>query len=269
MTKEISLSLLLKVLKSAWWLMVIAAVIIGTAVAAFTELAIPKKYQSTVEFYVLNTSTTSEYITTSLLQSAEYLSKDYIQIIKGDQVIDAIINNLSEVGYDTSKISPSQIRGMISSSIATTSSTFSVTVTSTNADVSYAVANAITEESPDIIRSMTRTEYRTNLYTYTDFNGDGFQSVDEFDKIDLQDLECIKPTRLPKKATSHSSPDVASYTVIAAFFAALVTYAIVLIRKLTDTTIRSESAVKSLVDSSVIVIGTIPYWHTHSNEKKG
>ncbi len=263
MTKEISLSLLLKVLKNAWWKMLVIAVAVAAAVAAFTEFVIPKKYESSVEFYVLNTSTTSEYISTSMLASAEYLSNDYIKIINSDQVVNIIIQKLADAGYDTANITPKKIRSYLSSSIATGSSTFSLTVTTTNKDVSYIIAKAIRDEAPAVMREVTRPSYASNYYKRV-VGPDGNVT---FEKIDVSDLECVIPVREPQVAKSHSSPNVVTYTLIAAFLAACAVYALCLLRRVSDTIIRSESNIKEFIDPSITIIGTIPYWSTHANEK--
>ena len=90
MTKEISLSFLINVLKSAWWKILIITVAVAIAVAAFTQFMIPKKYESTVQFYIINTSTTAEYTQTALLAANEYLANDYITIIKSDKMMEMI-----------------------------------------------------------------------------------------------------------------------------------------------------------------------------------
>ena len=220
MTKEISLSLLLKVLKSAWWKILIVTVVIALAVAAFTEFVIPKKYQSSIEFYILNTSTTSEYMTTSLLASAEYLASDYIKIINSDQVVGIIIDKLEAEGYQG--VTPKKIRSMISSTKASDASTFTITVTSTNADVAYVMANAIKDEAPEIIRSITRPSYSSNYYQKVK---DPATGEEIFEKIDESDLECVVPVRAPQLAATHSSPNVVTYTLLAALLAAFATYA--------------------------------------------
>jgi capsular polysaccharide biosynthesis protein len=257
MTKEISFSFLLKVLKSAWWKILIFTVIIAVAVAAFTEFLIPKKYESSVEFYILNTSTTSEYITTSLLESAEYLASDYVTIIDSDQMISVIATKLEAAGYKN--VSHQSIRSMLSAATTTASSSFTVTATSTDRNVAYIVARAIQDDAPHIIRSITRPSYSTNLYQKIVDNKTGQV---EYEKIDESDLECVVPVRAPQIARTHSSPSLLIYTFLAAVVAALLSYVFFLLVKLSDTTIRSESAIKEMIDYPVTIIGSIPYWHT-------
>ena len=203
MTKEISFSFLLKVLKAAWWKILIFTVLIAVAVAAFTEFFIPKKYESSVEFYILNTSTTSEYITTSLLESAEYLASDYVTIIDSDQMMSAILAKLEAAGYD--KMTAKSVRAMLSAATTTTSSSFTITATSTDRNVAYIVARAIQDDAPRIIRSITRPSYSTNLYQRIVDNKTGEVA---YEKIDESDLECVVPVRAPQIARTHSAPSL-------------------------------------------------------------
>ena len=263
MTKEISFSFLLKVLKSAWWKILIFTVIVAVAVAAFTEFIIPKKYESSVEFYILNTSTTSEYITTSLLESAEYLASDYVTIIDSDQMISVIATKLEAAGYKN--VSHQSIRSMLSAATATASSSFTVTATSTDRNVAYIVARAIQDDAPYIIKSITRPSYSSNLYKGIIDSSTG--KVVDYEKIDESDLECVVPVRAPQIARTHSSPSLLIYTFLAAVAAALLSYVFFLLVKLSDTTIRSESAIKEMINYPVTVIGSIPYWHVAAKSK--
>jgi capsular polysaccharide biosynthesis protein len=95
MTNEISISLLLKVLKSAWWKILIFTVVIALIAAAVTSFVIPKKYSSSVTFYVNNTSSDYEYTTASLLEAAQLLANGYIEIIKSDVMLEKINNSKS------------------------------------------------------------------------------------------------------------------------------------------------------------------------------
>lgn len=256
MTKEISFSFLLKVLKSAWWKMLIFTVAVAAAVAAFTEFFVPKKYQSSVEFYILNTSTTSEYVTSSLLESATYLASDYVKILNSDRMITTIITDLNGAGY--TNVSATAVRNMLSSAASTDSSTFYVIATSTDRDLAYTIARSIQDHAPQILREVTRPTYTSNLY----------QKIgDEFAKLDESDLECVVPVRSPQVAKTHSSPSIVVNTMLAAMLALLVSYVFFLMRKLSDTTIRSESSFRDAVGSSVTIIGTIPYWHANATDK--
>lgn len=268
MTKEINLKVLLKVLKTAWWKILIFTVVVAIAVGAVLQFLVPKKYASSVEFYVLNTSTTSEYTTTALLSAAEYLSNDYIKIINSDKMIETIQEYIKDPNRGYTDISDATIRGMISSDTSSESSTFTITVTATeDKALAMYISEAITKYAPEIIKDITRPSYSSNLYkqVITKDEATGEQKID-YAKIDEADLECVKVIRSPQLATTHVSPNVVTYTAIAALLAAVVTYVFFLILKLADTTIRSEENTKELVDETII--GDIPNWTLNNDTNK-
>lgn len=263
MSKEINLALLFKVLKNAWWKILIFTAVVAIIVAAVSEFVIPKKYSSSSEFYVLNTSTTSEYTTTALISAAEYLANDYIEIIHSDKMIATILADIADKGYTT--VSPKAIRSMISSSTSAESSTFSITVTSTDKDLAFYICDSIKENSPKIIKDITRPSYTSNYYkmvTKTDDNG---EKIVDYEKISEDDLECVKVIRSPEVAKSHVAPNVSLYTLVFAFLAACVAYAFFLVREMTDTVIRNEENAKDLINETVI--GDIPNWTANNSAR--
>ncbi len=268
MTKEISLSFLLKVLKSAWWKILIITVVVALAVAAFTEFVIPKKYQSSVEFYILNASIGSEYTNTSLLSSAEYLANDYIRIINSDQVIGVVQERLKANGVEKS---PGEIRSMLSSSISQSTSTFTITVTSKddNGNLANYIASVIEKEAPDIMREITKPIYRSNYYKQVVGKDNNGNTVYNYEPLEKTDLECVIPLRSATNPNGvHSSPSLVTYTLLGALLAAFVSYILFLILKMSDTTVRSESNIKELIDPSVTIIGSIPHWSVSDAVKK-
>ena len=273
MTKEINIALLWKVFKSAWWKMLIITVAVAISVAAFTYFLVPKKYAASTEFYVLNTSTTSEYTTTALLSAAEYLANDYIQIIKSDIMINKVLERcqnseeLKALGYTADSFkSQSAIRSMISSSTSKESSTFSITITHTDPQLAHYVCKFIKEEAPAIIKEISRPSYKSSIYVYTgDVNNNGIRDGEEFQTISEEDLECVKTLRAPNVA-SLVSPNVLSSTLIAAMLAAVISYAIFLIIKISDTVIRTIDNAEEMVNQTVI--GDIPTWSTENKNVK-
>ena len=273
MTKEINISLLFKVLKSVWWKILIITAAVAIAVAAFTAIAIDKKYAASTKFYVINTSSTSEYTTTALLSASEYLANDYIEIIKGDEMMTMVQKKLesnqqlAEAGYTS--FSPANIRGMISASTSSDSSTFTITATHTDYDVAYAVCKALeSPEALEIIKDSVRPDYSSNMYQFKD-NNDSIQNWEDFTPISKSDLECLKVLRSPADPSTNPSPvspDVVSYTLLASIITAVIAYVIFLIIKLSDTVIRGEESAKELVNETVI--GDIPTWSNASAADK-
>ncbi|MBQ9112818.1 MAG: hypothetical protein IJY08_04480 [Clostridia bacterium] len=257
MTNEISLVFLFKILKSSWWKILIITLVVMLLVAAVTEFAIDKQYSSSTEFYIINSSVTSEYTTSALLSAVEYLANDYIEIILGDRMIDQIIQDLTAKGY--TGCTPSNVRAMISAKTSAESSIFQITVTHTDKNVAYYVSESIKENAPKIIREISRPSYVSNMYRKETVKNENGETVDKYVLITEADLECVTVIRSPELARTHVSPSLLKNTFIGGVLAACLAYAIFLIRKLFDTTIRSEESAKELVEHPII--GDIPTWN--------
>lgn len=257
MTNEISLVLLFKVLKSSWWKILIITLAVVLVVAAVTEIAIDKKYSSSTEFYILNASATSEYTTSALLSAVEYLANDYIDIILGDRMVDQIIKDLTEKGC--TGCTPQNIRKMISASTSAGSSIFNITVTHTDRNVAYYVSESIKNNAPDIIREISRPSYISNMYRKEITYDEHGNAVEKYVQITAADLECVVVIRSPELAITHVSPNIIFNTLVGGVLAAGLSYIIFLIRKIFDTTIRSEETAKELFDHPVV--GNVPAWN--------
>ena len=187
MTNEISLVFLFKILKSSWWKILIITLVVMLLVAAVTEFAIDKQYSSSTEFYIINSSVTSEYTTSALLSAVEYLANDYIEIILGDRMIDQIIQDLTAKGY--TGCTPSNVRAMISPKTSAESSIFQITVTHTDKNVAYYVSESIKENAPKIIREISRPSYVSNMYRKETVKNENGETVDKYVLITEADLE--------------------------------------------------------------------------------
>ena len=261
--KEISFSFLFSVLKAAWWKIVIIAMAAAIVCIAFTQFVVPKKYESTIQFYIINTNTTAEYTQTALLSANKYLANDYIAIIKGDKMVNKLIGELYKGGFGV--FTYSQVRGMIDSSTSSTSSTFEITVRTWDKDVSYCVAETIKREAPEIIREITRPSYTSKYYVKVE-DVDGYPV---FEKLDETDLECVAVVRDPKLAATHVSTHVVAYTFIVTVLAACIAYSLFFALKFFDTTIRGEKTVRELVNPEITIVGVIPYWsHSDNTDTK-
>ncbi len=263
MAKEIDLSLLFKVLKKTWWKILIVTVSVILIAAAAFEFAVPKKYASTSSFYILNTSVTSEYTTTSLLSAAEYLANDYIEIIRSDKMIDIILADIAEKGYTT--VSPSSIRSMISASTSGETSLFSITVTSADRELAFYICDSIKSNAPQVIKETTRPSYSSNLYKKTTQKDIEGNEKEVYIEISEADLECIKVMRSPEIARSHVYPNVPAYSAVTGVLAAFAAYIYFLIRRVNDTVIRNENDITELVNETVI--GDIPTWSVNGPVK--
>lgn len=252
MSNEINLGYLLKILKSSWWKIVVFTVAISLVVALFTIFMIPKKYNSQIEFYILNTNTEAGYTTSTLLSASDYLANDYISIIQSDHMLEAISEKLlNDHGVEYSS---EEIRGMISSETKTTTSIFSITVENGDPYHAYWIAGYIAEMASPVITEFSKP----SEFTYTASNGEVFV-------VTVDHVDPVKVLRVPTLNESEVSPSVVSNTFLTAIITAVIAYIVYLLIDILDSTIRTEETVKEKVSRPLI--GTIPEWKIHSTKK--
>ena len=158
--KEVNISFLFHVFKKCWWKILIVAVVVMLLAACFTNLVIPKKYSSSVKFYVVNVNTSVDYTQATYLMAAEYLINDYIEIINGDRLLTLISDSLKDKGY--ANVTPNALRGMISSSSKSETSAFTITVTHTDKNLAYYVADLIAKEAPAVVTQTAKPVDQSN-----------------------------------------------------------------------------------------------------------
>ncbi len=277
MTNEINLSILLRTFKRCWWKVVILALVAMLCMAAFTVFFIPKKYSSTMEVYIINANANVDYTTSSLLDAAETLANDYVSIIKGDAMLDKLIEGLAEEGYIG--ITHKMLRSMIRASSPEQSSIFELSVVDTDPGRAYAVAKQIALLAPDHVTDVAKSDsndrsYMTNtIYDAIDYFNDKRHNnnsdieeneirayLEQFD-LGLNQQDCIAINVQPKAPTSHDSPSLVMNTLVAGIAAALVSYVIFLVFAISRSVITTEEDIKAAFDYPVI--GAIPHWSSH------
>ncbi|MBO5415438.1 MAG: hypothetical protein J6A83_02260 [Clostridia bacterium] len=240
MNKEISILTLWKVLKNSWKVIVIITLIVMLIAGLYTNYGIKKKYSSSVTFYVINTSSNSEYTTSALLQAIEQLSNDYIELILSDVIIEPLVEDLNEEhGWD---YTPGQIRNMISASIISDTSMFKIRVTNTDKEHAYIIAQYINDNAPEKVKDVVKP-------WLSDVDTDKKDSV----------VECITAINHPQLATSYDSPNLSKNVLIAGIASALLVYVIFLLKSFFNTVVKTEDDIKPITDKYPL-IGRIPTW---------
>lgn len=272
--KEISLNVLFKILKSNLWRILIFTLIVMIAVASFTHFFIPKKYSSSVKFYVVNMNSDYDYTSSSVVSAAEYLINDYIAIIKSDYMLDKIADALEKDGIKG--ISPAMLNSMIVGSSATETSVFTISVSSTNKGLAYKVAKIIANIAPETVTEIAKSAVITSDRMASTFAYVAQQlslNTSDGSKVTAEDIknvlvasglgvgeqnDCITPISTPVEDTSHDSPNLPLLTLLGGMLAAIAAYIFFAVRVLTNQHITTEEDVKKLLKRPVIA--TIPHW---------
>ena len=249
MNNEITLEHLWKVFKSAWWKIVIFAILAAVIGAGITIVA-PDKYASSTSFYINNASTTSEYTSSSILAATEYLANDYVEIILGDAMVSEMLQMINNKDYskiEESEISADDIRDMISSKTSSRTSIFSIVVTCSSAEMAQDICTYIELNAPANIKKVARPATEVNIY---------YKDGDHYFPYENQ-LECVSVVRSASKP-SNVSAGIFTGAFIGGAIGAILTYAYFFLRKFFDTTIRSARDVKELVKKPILA--DIPDW---------
>ena len=234
MEYEIDLSVLLSVLKKCWVWLLLIALLAGAVFGVWSETFLEDRYSSSVTFYVVNFQEGVEYSQSAVITASQYLVKDYMELIKSDNVLNAISLELYEVHgleYTTDRLS-----SMISTQANSTTSLFDVTVVCNDRLLAKQIADAVAAVVPTEIDSITQ---KTN-------------SVD--------------PVVHPKLPVSRIFPRVQLIAFIAAFLAAVLSYLLFLRKNLLSSKIYTEEDIAKVYDGPVI--GVIPRFDNEKGEKR-
>lgn len=278
MMKELNFSFLLTVFKKHWWKIVAITLLVMILAACITQFFIPKKYSSSVKFYVVNVNTDLDYTSATYLAAAEYLVNDYVEIMQGDTLLGEICEVLNAEGYTS--ITPSKLRSMIKSASKVETSVFTVTVSHTDKKLAYRTAQLIEELAPSIVTDIVKPVDTTGAIiaskTQTVLNkmkADGaFPAGTELPKLEeiqhflelngesMTRLECIAVLKAPVEAKTHDSPNLLLNIAISGFVAAALSFAFFLLISSLTSTIVTEDDVKNMIKKPMM--SAIPHWET-------
>ncbi len=139
--KETTFKDLIEIFLPKLWLMLLVAVVLCAAISVYTVVLQDDTYTSSSIVYVYNERTNSTTTSTNDLQAAEQMVSVYKFAINGEKFLKLVISNGSLAKY---QLSPASIKSMISISQMDETAVFRVSVTSTNPELAYDVALAIT-----------------------------------------------------------------------------------------------------------------------------
>ena len=187
MQNEISLSFFWKCFKKCWFLMIIFGIVVALIAGIFTNF-LPKKYSSSVDFYIINTNTSYDYTTSALLSASSYLINDYIELIRSDAILSYIAEDVNEGKPEEEHITPKQIRAMITSS-STDTSLFTIKVSSTDPHLALEIADAIERIAPGEVTSIAKPDRVTNENIYNALLTAINESVAKQNNVSTEDIK--------------------------------------------------------------------------------
>lgn len=201
---------LLKLLQACWhrlWIIILAAILCAGIGYSYAKFMITPQYQAGVTVYVNNgkhSSNDSSYVLTpGDLSVSQQLVDTYVVILKNKSTLDEIVKK-SNLPY-----SREQLSGMISASAVNGTEIFQINVTGTNPQNTEIIANTIAQVLPEKISAI----------------------------VDGSSVRIIDRAEIP---TSPISPSIPKYTVVGMLLGIVISALIIIIVKLSNTTIRDE-----------------------------
>ena len=275
--KELNFSFLLTVFKKHWWKIIAITLLVMILAACATQFLIPKKYSSSVKFYVVNVNTDLDYTNATYVAASEYLVKDYIEIIHGDTLMTDVADVLKSEGY---KVSADSVRSMIKSDSKAETSVFTVTVSHTDKKLAYRTAQLLEELAPAVVTEIAKPVDTTGAIiasktqiVLNKMKQDGafpedthLPTLDQIQKFmelngeSMTRLECISVVKSPVMAKTHDSPNLIVNTLLAGVIAAVLSYGLFLILSSIASTLVTEEDIKNMIKKPVM--SAIPHWET-------
>lgn len=216
---EIDLRRILDALLNRAWLLGIVAIICAAVAFATTFFFIKPKYQSSVMFYVNNSSLslgdTSFNISTGDLSASRGLVKTYIIILNTRETLNDIIDY---AGVDRTS---GEVGGMIDAAAVSSTEIFKVVVTSTDPQEAKDIASAIAYILPKRINGI--------------IEGTSARVVDE-----------------PVLPSGKSSPSYTKNTIFGFLIGLLLSGVVVVVREIFDITIRMEEDINRVSEHPVL-----------------
>ncbi len=233
----IDLKFLMAVIRKCWYWVIITAMIFALGAGLYTHFMIPKKYSVTITFYVDPTPLTGG---TSYNYSAqEALAETYPSVLKyshefGESVAERMENAVGtdgELKFPTWKENASKgsqnmrsVLSMMSTGIRE-DRLFYITMTSTDAEMAWFLAQFAADEAPGILNNIVQMGTVTPLTTNVDM------------------------------PSTPVSPSLKRNAVIAAVIGGFLCFAAFFLHDMFDTTVYTESDLKKY---NIPVLGMIP-----------
>lgn len=223
-TVEINLKEIGQGLLKRAWIIILCAVLLGTAVLIYTITCVTPMYENHVKMYVnSNYNSEADSITSSDLAVALRLVNSYAIIIREDKVLDPVAKHLNEQGWN---VKSSQLKNMITTSVEAETEILKVTVKSSNPELSADVANAVADVAPDVIaQTVIKGSY-------------------------------AEPLNQAKVTNRRSSPNYLTSTLIGAVAGALLAVVAILVYMHFDVHVKNEAILESICKAPVL--GVIP-----------
>ena len=220
-TDAIDLLALLEYVLQKWETVVLYALLGAVLLNAYSFFMMTPQYTSTAKLYIVSSSSDTVVDLTDL-NIGTSLTNDYVELIMSYPVLDQVISRLKL------DMKATQLASLISISNPSSTRVLALTVTTSDADLSVSIANTLAAVAIDYLPETMNT---------------------------------VKPNvaQVARRATSKSSPSYLKFTLIGAFMGAAIYAAYLVLRFMTDDTIKNQDDIETAF--GVTVLACIPENH--------
>ena len=294
MEREINLGFFWRCLKKCWIFILLAAILAAAIAGIFAATVIPKKYSSSVNFYIKNSNSDQGVVTSQYVDVSDQLINDYVELIKSDVVLDRILNEYLVPNNSKAKdLSISTLRSTITASSKERTSHFTLKVTHYDPQIAYEIACAIREVAPKAVTDIAKDSSKTTAAYATNIAATILEIKKNPEKYEVQvqggenkeilaaqieellrehnlgvDISqyCFLSTNTPALDKKADSPNTVKIAALSATASAIIVYIIFFIIGLSEMNVTTEEDLRKHV--KVPVIGIIPSWETSKQVKK-
>lgn len=213
---EIDLSEVFGLLWHKLWILLISGIVCAVAGFVLSFFVIPPQYESTTKIYILNRQN-SNTVTYSDTQLATSLTKDYEELVTSRTVLEAIIKKF---GLDQTY---EEMEQHVSVENTVDTRIISITVKDPDPHMAQSIANAIRDVAATHIQKV----------------------------MDIEAVNVVDEANLPD---TPSEPSVPKWTAIAALIGLLLSSMIIILRYLTDDTIKTSDDIEKYLSMSTLAM---------------
>ena len=210
-------------------IIILTGIICALIALGITKTLIVPKYVAQTKVYVLSNSNNDSGVTTGDLQVGNYLTKDYMELVKSKPVLEYAIK---KVGLN---ITPEALSKMISLESPSDTRILCIKVTSEDPELASDIANAVREQAGKQICQIMKAD----------------------------SVNVVEEAEVPTKP---SSPSTAKNTVLGALLGIIIAGGIVVVKYLLDDTIKNVSDVEKYLGLTTLT--SIPLMEGETKSKK-
>lgn len=234
---EIDLLEILHILLEKAWIIILCAVIAGIGAYGYVKLRVPVKYYSYTTLYVNNNNNTKaredlEMVSLSELYASQSLVTTYIEILKSDTVMEAIIERL-EKKYDINeiaevfpltadgKVSTKAVKAALSMEALNETEVLSISARTTSPEMTADICNMLADFAPDFL---------------IDVVGAGSVKVIDPAKVNYYPVE----------------PNVKKFTVLGLLLGFIASAGVIVLVYLIDNSVKSADEIKNRFNKPIL-----------------